>query len=649
MSWTPSNDPPLVDDAQPSLPRVFLRRGLEGQDENLDGLISLYEDLQLSSVEAAREDDFLAFVENAFYFAVIHKLPVASYADPVDSDDFRSCPTFEEYKKKKKAKRDRNRKKAHNLSVSREDSTKPTPGLRQQSSSIFDNEDHSDIHHAASDDYIVTTSSDYDDEFWSAPFTGADVTPQNSNVPVSYDKDGVRSASTDIFAIEGHCNSPPPRAADGFQGVLAGCGTPAKEPETNPDNFPSLYQLSNAPHYPPKSSTSSGTRLNNLPSLEEYLNARYGPPRDSTGTGTRLGFNVALGRNPIDCPEPPFSAVDCTPYVPVPPVAKVKPYIGFVYLTRSQSEAGLLDALGMAGELNIGIILRKADRGKGYARATVIQVLKDVFEKRSDCHRIQALVQQSEEKQRVTNLYTQLQFGHEGTRRRSIFSFGEWKDITCLAILNTDWAMRGYFSPAPRTLWDEMFLRHERERDDLLRWEERRLIGRGLLQRSASMETVKDYPKDREVSSSSLSSSASGHEDQEPKRTPTPGSQSESEAEGDMLYMKIKGKNRAMDESVASPLGLYPHSTDAKGSFPSSISTGRNEYRPLFDDMEEGHSARGFDIGRTSRSSSVSSGSSSGHSFSSASVVSRPPSSSVSRSSGSEWEMMPNEKSADTQ
>lgn len=84
-------------------------------------------------------------------------------------------------------------------------------------------------------------------------------------------------------------------------------------------------------------------------------------------------------------------------------------------------------------------------------------------------------------------------FGHEGTRRRSFFSplEQEWKDVTYLAILDTDYMLRSYFKAAPKSLWDELFIRHDRERQALLRWEE----NKARLNRTASMETIRVSPE----------------------------------------------------------------------------------------------------------------------------------------------------------
>lgn len=107
-------------------------------------------------------------------------------------------------------------------------------------------------------------------------------------------------------------------------------------------------------------------------------------------------------------------------------------------------------------------------------------------------------------------------FNHEGTRRRSWFSHveQEWKDTTCLAILDTDWVMRDYFKAAPMSLWDELFLRHEKEREKLLKWEDGILDAQRRLLRSSSTETIRytvidSSPSNNETESESESDSNS--------------------------------------------------------------------------------------------------------------------------------------------
>lgn len=84
-------------------------------------------------------------------------------------------------------------------------------------------------------------------------------------------------------------------------------------------------------------------------------------------------------------------------------------------------------------------------------------------------------------------------FSHEGTRRQAFRCplTEEWKDVTTLALLVTDWFMhvrdrRNNFRPAPKSLWDALFMRHQQECEELLRWEDKRLY------RTSSLETIRE-------------------------------------------------------------------------------------------------------------------------------------------------------------
>lgn len=81
---------------------------------------------------------------------------------------------------------------------------------------------------------------------------------------------------------------------------------------------------------------------------------------------------------------------------------------------------------------------------------------------------------------------------HEGTSRSSFFSLFDqsWKDVTCLAILDTDWVMQSYYESAPKSMWDALFTRHAKEREELLRWDDKQIE----LKRTESMETIRIPP-----------------------------------------------------------------------------------------------------------------------------------------------------------
>lgn len=99
-----------------------------------------------------------------------------------------------------------------------------------------------------------------------------------------------------------------------------------------------------------------------------------------------------------------------------------------------------------------------------------------------------------------------LGFAREGTARRALFcpaedalpacltrgaTNGEWRDVVTLALLDTDWAMRQGLPPVPRGtgggvkgLWDALFVRHERETQEMLALEERTEKRRGRARRT---------------------------------------------------------------------------------------------------------------------------------------------------------------------
>jgi hypothetical protein len=92
-------------------------------------------------------------------------------------------------------------------------------------------------------------------------------------------------------------------------------------------------------------------------------------------------------------------------------------------------------------------------------------------------------------------------FRREGVRRRAFWSqtAGEWKDVTYLAILATEWiydhSNLANAKILPSNLWDEVFSRHQREQEEIIRMEERKTgtwPGCLSLKRSSSLETIRE-------------------------------------------------------------------------------------------------------------------------------------------------------------
>lgn len=162
--------------------------------------------------------------------------------------------------------------------------------------------------------------------------------------------------------------------------------------------------------------------------------------------------------------------------------------IGLVYITAAPAQS-------MTGEANVGIIITDSCRCKGFACEAVELVLRWAFEE-LNFHRIQAAIMDTAMRDRAMRLFIGQGFKHEGTRRRSLYKresaglAGAWKDVTYLAMLDTEWALRDVLrirGPAP-TMWDEMFSRHAREREDMVKWDEKH----GRVRRALSTETLRN-------------------------------------------------------------------------------------------------------------------------------------------------------------
>lgn len=153
-----------------------------------------------------------------------------------------------------------------------------------------------------------------------------------------------------------------------------------------------------------------------------------------------------------------------------------------------------------AGEANIGVIMESSMQCRGYAREAVQLVLRWAFEELK-FHRVQAPILDTAFKDRAMRLFIGSGFAHEGTKRRAVFQpegegmAGLWKDVTYLAMLDTDWTVKSTWMRANRpspppvpSAWDEMFARHAKEREALLQWEEKH----GRMKRTSSTETLKE-------------------------------------------------------------------------------------------------------------------------------------------------------------
>ena len=87
-------------------------------------------------------------------------------------------------------------------------------------------------------------------------------------------------------------------------------------------------------------------------------------------------------------------------------------------------------------------------------------------------------------------LFSHVGFSHEGTRRKAqVGADAVYKDVTCMGMVDMDWRVWAMHSCTPRTLWDRLFDRQQREREEILTDDgddEDRFLGR-----KASTETLR--------------------------------------------------------------------------------------------------------------------------------------------------------------
>ncbi|CDO77509.1 hypothetical protein BN946_scf184912.g8 [Trametes cinnabarina] len=154
--------------------------------------------------------------------------------------------------------------------------------------------------------------------------------------------------------------------------------------------------------------------------------------------------------------------------------------------------------LTAGGQLHIGVGILPSQRGKGLGRKACELALELAFDL-LQVHRVQARIMSSLYCNRARSLFAALGMSHEGSHRRAVTSAaGEWVDVTHMGMLDTDWMVRSRIRTTPKSVWDELLERHQRELEQLLRTEEQAM----KLRRTSSMETVHVAPDPADTSSS---------------------------------------------------------------------------------------------------------------------------------------------------
>ena len=141
------------------------------------------------------------------------------------------------------------------------------------------------------------------------------------------------------------------------------------------------------------------------------------------------------------------------------------------------------------GEATIGVYITEAWQAETFDVQIIKLLLSWAFEE-VGFHRIQTTILEGRCKVPLMKLFSHVGFSHEGTRRKAkVGPDAVYKDVTYMGMVDMDWRVWAVHSHAPRNLWDRLFDRQQREREEILTDDgddEDRFLGR-----KASTETLK--------------------------------------------------------------------------------------------------------------------------------------------------------------
>lgn len=140
---------------------------------------------------------------------------------------------------------------------------------------------------------------------------------------------------------------------------------------------------------------------------------------------------------------------------------------GFLSIPRVQ-QAGVAYLKSIEpGEATIGVYITDAWRAETFDVQIIKLLLSWAFED-VGFHRIQTTLLEGSRRVPLMKLFSHVGFSHEGTRRKSrVGPDAVYKDVTCMGMVDMDWRVAMH-SCTPRTLWDRLFDRQQREREEIL-------------------------------------------------------------------------------------------------------------------------------------------------------------------------------------
>lgn len=239
------------------------------------------------------------------------------------------------------------------------------------------------------------------------------------------------------------------------------------------------------------------------------------------------------------------------------------------------------------GEATIGVYITDGWKAETFDVQVIKLLLNWAFEELG-FHRIQTAILEGKYKVPLMKLFSHVGFSHEGTRRKAqVGPDAVYKDVTYMGMVDMDWRAWAMHISTPRTLWDRLFDRQQREREEIMiddGDDEDRFLGR-----KASTETLRanidEYA--RSAKSTTTGSIAGGSGSNAAASWETAGSSS---GWDEVDRPKSYGSARASLDSEFEHLIINRDSTDKPASPPWSSSIPDSDWMSSFGEADwEGH------------------------------------------------------------
>lgn len=250
----------------------------------------------------------------------------------------------------------------------------------------------------------------------------------------------------------------------------------------------------------------------------------------------------------------------------------------FIPLPRVQ-QAGVAYLKSIVpGEATVGVYITDAWQAETFDVQIIKLLLRWAFED-VGFHRIQTTLLEGRRKVSLMKLFSHVGFSHEGTRRKAhVGPDAIYKDVTHMGMVDMDWRVWAVHSGIPRTLWDRLFDRQQREREEILTDDgddEDRFLGK-----KASTETLRANVDEyvRSAKSTTTGSIASGSLSNPVKSAGTGFSDSDWEKfelprshESDSISIESDFENLIIRGSSEDPMTHKQESTSLLGSEDTSL------------------------------------------------------------------------------